>query len=205
MAIEWETQLVPENYQKKNCSFVWLTAIDLTKKTNQFDVFVNDIKRFEIISGTRTNWKIENKDGGELEFLTFSKDQHGDAHGYMMLKAPKKWISPGNPLRIKIVGQNNDENTWIIVYKAKDNITYLSNATQYETWLDVFCETQSDGYFFRIEAPEYMQGTYLQVDFGSSQSKLELKKNIGVATASIALEKTNNPHLIIQDGMSREQ
>lgn len=131
MAIEWETQAIPDNFKGKSASFVWLTAMDLTQKSNGFDVFVDDIKRFEIISGNNKSWKLEHKEGAELEFITFSKDQHGDAHGYMMLNAPKKWITPGKPLKIKIVGHCNNEPTWIIVYKATDNLSYLANAAQY--------------------------------------------------------------------------
>ncbi len=203
MSIEWETQAVPDDFKGKGASFVWLAAMDLTEKANRFDVYVNDVKRFEVISGTKTNWKIKNNEGGELEFLTFRKDQHGDAHGYMMLRAPKKWITKGKPLKIKIVGQNDNESTWIIVYQAKDNISYLSHAAQYETWMDVYCESRDEGYFFRIEAPEHMAGSGIQIQFGDNQSQLELKKNKGSSTASIALKKTGNPHLIISDGMNR--
>ncbi len=203
MQIEWETQAIPDDFKGKEVSFVWLAAMDLTEKANRFDVYVNDVKRFEIISGTKTNWKIKNNEGGELEFLTFKKDQHGDAHGYMMLRAPKKWVTKGKPLRIKIAGHNENENTWIIVYKAKDNISYLLNAAQYETWMDVYCEAQDDGYNLRIEAPEHMTGSKIRIEFGDHQSKLELKKNNGSARASISLKKTDNPHLIINDGMNR--
>jgi len=203
MAIEWETQPVPENYKEKNASFVWLAAIDLTDKTNRFDVFVNDIKKFEIISSKKTEWEIESNDGGKLKFLMFSKDQHGDAHGYMLLSAPNEWITPGKPLKIKIVGQSNNENTWIIVYKAKDNISYLSNASQYETWMDVSCEPQKGAYTFKVEAPAYMVGSPIEIEFGGTQAKLVLKEHNGEATASAIFENFSNHHLLIRDGKNR--
>ena len=203
MAIEWETQAVPESYKGKSASFVWLTALDLTTKTNGFDVFVDDIKRFEIISGNRESWKLEHKEGGELEFITFTKDQHGDAHGYMMLKAPKRWIAPGKPLKITIVGHNDNEPTWIIVYKAKDNLSYLANAAQYETWMDLYCESQNDGYTVNIEAPGHLQETSVHLMFGDEKHEVLLKNKNGVASASVYLKKNNNPHLIVSDGINR--
>lgn len=82
MAIVWQTQPVPDNFKSKNTSFIWLAAMDLTDRSNYFDVFIDGIKRSEIVSGTKTEWVLETNDRGKLEFLMFSKDQYGDAFKY---------------------------------------------------------------------------------------------------------------------------
>ena len=117
MAIEWETSKIPENLSKNEAGFLWIAAFDLTPERYIFDLYLNNEKRFEIPTTTKKNWEIKTADGGKLSFTTVESDQHGDAHGYMWLVAPKSWLKPGDAQKIKIVGRSAGSNTWLIVYR----------------------------------------------------------------------------------------
>ncbi|MEN8118190.1 MAG: hypothetical protein ABFS16_14490, partial [Bacteroidota bacterium] len=62
MAIEWETELVPEDWTENEAGVLWIAAFDLTPENLVFDVFINGIKRFEIPTTTQKNWKIKSGD-----------------------------------------------------------------------------------------------------------------------------------------------
>lgn len=203
MAIEWETQAVATDHKEKTASFVWMAALDLTDKSLQFDVYIDDVKRFEITSSTIMDWVVENKEGGKLEYLAFEKDQHGDAHGYMSLTAPKNWFKPGEPLKIKIVGENKGDNTWIIVYKATDNTSYLYNASQFDLWMDVNCEQINKNFSFTIEAPAHLAGNSIQYEFGEKNGTVKLEGGETIAHANFKVQNPNNRHLLIRDGKNR--
>ncbi len=69
MSIEWETQKTPENLAK-GLWFTWIAAVDMKGNGQKFNVFVNDVERFEFISGRNEDRKFENLEGGILEFTT---------------------------------------------------------------------------------------------------------------------------------------
>ena len=158
MPIEWLTQNVPEDHGNEGAWFVWLAAVDLTNTKQKFDVFVNDIKRFEFLTGNEKERRFENPEGGILEFTTIDLDQHNDGHGYMSLFAPADWITPGTPLKIKIAGEKAGSSSWIIVFKAEDVLSYLRNSVKYETWLNVALSFEGDNSLFSVSAPIVRDG-----------------------------------------------
>lgn len=202
MAIEWETQALPDDFNAKSALFVWMAAMDLTGKKNEFTVFVNGIQRFTIVSGESTRWDLSN-DGAILEFITLSKDQHGDAHGYMALSAPKKWLTPGQPLNIKIVGEADGEETWIIVYKISDVIPYLAKVAEYETWLDVTVEQRGEIYVFDIVAPSQFSGKQLQYQVGTVENTVELREKNGTVKGQFTTRGDVGKNLTLSDGKNR--
>jgi hypothetical protein len=168
MAIEWTTYPLEEKIKTEGIGFLWIAAMDINNSGNVFDLYFNDIKRFTISSSTSYNWYLESVDGGSLVFFTKEKDQHGDAHGYMALWAPRSWLVPGKPQKIKIVGEAGRSNTWIIVFKATDAAAYLQQSIKYAKWLKL--EVQKDDRKYKVSSysPGYFAGetlTYSLDDF----------------------------------------
>ncbi|MBW2218091.1 MAG: alpha-mannosidase [Deltaproteobacteria bacterium] len=201
MPVEWSTQIIPENYQAGGAWFLWLAAVDITDKEVKFDVYVNDAKRFTITSGDRNIWKYEN-DGGVLQFITFQTDQHGDAHGYMSMYAPDNWYTPGMPLNIKIIGEPAGENTWIIIYKAKDALAYLRASAEYETWLDVAITPDAEDYLVEIEAPAYYSGKDLHYETASRTGSVKLNQRDETASGSFHITSGDVDQRFILTGSS---
>lgn len=134
MRIAWETAPVPADFKGDGIGFVWIAAMDLSGDQHMFNVSVNGINRFRLKSGSEENKESLSADGGRLRFIAAEKDQHGDAHGYMVLWAPQAWLEPGKLLRIEIAGEAAGSNTWIIVYKATDALAYLQESVRYNAW-----------------------------------------------------------------------
>ncbi len=44
-------------------------------------------------------------------------DQHGDNHGYMVLRIPAKELSTGSHLRIKVTGSQANLTSWYMTFK----------------------------------------------------------------------------------------
>ncbi len=175
MAIEWLTQKIPTDYDTDGAWFTWLTALDLTSDEHEFDVFVDDIKRFTFISGEKEDKQFSNEDGGKLEYITIQKDQHNDSHGYMSMYAPSEWITPGESLKIKIVGESAGAVTWIIVFRAKDALSYLHEIVKYETWLNVEINVQKDLSKIQITAPKNYIGSNLDYKIGNEEGTVKIK------------------------------
>ena len=177
MSIQWETARIPENMDS-GCGFIWMAAMDLTEEECRFDMYINGVKRFEIFSGPEPELQTSCIDGGNLTFYPVDIDHHGDAHGYMTLEAPSDWVSPGRPLEIRITGSNSDSNTWIIVYKATDALSYLQNKAKYSFQLKASFTRKDDSYDVLLHSPECFAGKKLEIMAGEYKiSKQLISKN----------------------------
>src|SRR5210317_573925 len=55
--IEWETEYISKYMDENEYGFLWIAALDLTNDKQIFDVYINEVKRFEIVSSTQRNWQ----------------------------------------------------------------------------------------------------------------------------------------------------
>ena len=176
MATEWQTQVVPANFEKAEAGFLWIAALDLTSESVVFDVFVNGKKRFEITSSNQKEWQLKTADGGSLSFVTVGTDQTGDAHGYMSLIAPKSWLLKGESQTIKIVGRENQSNTWIIVYQAEDALAYLQKSIEYDVWMNLEIEKTNGGLHCQLKGPAILTGTEVRYSFSGKTKTIKLSE-----------------------------
>lgn len=187
MDINWETEVVPEDFSGVTAGFIWIAAIDITDKELFFDVYFNGIKRFEIPSSQRSNWSIEPEDGGVLSFVGVEIDMHLDAHGYMSVVVPADWLQKGSPQSIRVVGRANNDNTWVIVYQASDALSYLQNSLKYDVWMDVEMVREGDKFSVLVEAPHTLIGQALVYKTGRVSASVVLSEQNGLAMARFQL------------------
>ncbi len=174
MAIEWNTQPIPINYRYKEVGFVWVAAIDLSSSGHIFDFYINNIKRFQIKSGTSDNWEILNKEGGKLRYFGIKKEPWGESQGYMVLRVPKSWIVSGKPVSLKIVGHAEESQCWIIVYKAKDANSYLQNSVKYNSWADISIVKGTNISLLKFNVPLSLTGKDLILNIGKKTYKVKI-------------------------------
>ena len=153
MPIEWTTAPVPADRAAGGAVFFWLSGADLTGVEQSFFVFVNGHFRFEFRSSQKEEWAVDGLDGGRLAFSVFSRDQHGDGFGYMRLHAPTEWLTPGEPLTIKIVGQNGGSPTWFMVFECSDALAHFRAKCATEAWCDLTLQPRGDHQTMTIAAP----------------------------------------------------
>jgi alpha-mannosidase len=122
--VEWETEPVPANYNKKEAKFIFLAAIDVKditrEKPQKWDIYINDRKQFTIKSPENKDSKeyfFSGPDGYILSFKITMTDQFGDQHGYMYLTAPEGRFEKGKPLKLKVEGESANSQTWFMVFK----------------------------------------------------------------------------------------
>jgi alpha-mannosidase len=174
MAIEWETATLPKEYTGDGAGFMWLAAADHTTEGKKFSVYINDQLRFTYISSGKQEKEFVNNEGGKLGFTTVSTDQHGDFHGYMWAWLPKSWLVQGKPQKIKIIGEAAGSNSWIIVYQAKDALTYLMNSARYSTWAEFTVTPGNKGYQVVMQAPLTKAGEEITVESGKLKLNYQL-------------------------------
>ena len=187
MSIEWQTAPVPDNWQKSEARFVWIAAVDINREPIGFDFFFNGQKRFGITSSLKKNWKLETGDGGILSFLTIETDQHGDAHGYMQLVAPASWIKKGEGQTITITGRAAGSNTWMIVYRADDALSYLQNSIEKDIWMELVFEKTPESLKGKLATLKHLEGKELTCTTENSAIKIKLKKDIDKAIGEFTL------------------
>ncbi len=200
MSIEWATESLDSGIKGKGIGFLWIAAMDITGDNSGFDLYLNDEKRFHIQSSTLYSWSMESADGGLLQFTSMEKDHHGDTHGYMALWAPVSWLNPGEPQRIKIVGEAAGSNAWIIVYKVKDAVSYLQQSVQFDKWLKLKAVKNDRKYMLSLNLPAYFTGETLYYTSGGKSGKVITKPGNNGAEAQFELpEKALGESLTIKD------
>ncbi len=120
-AIAWETAVVPFA-PTPNYYFSWIAAHNSTTSGGErsFDLFIGEEKVLTFItrhSAQPATWQAEGKDGVKLVFEFSKQDRHGDAHGFAHLRVPLKYVSLGQPLRLKVVGHAQNSPDWFMTFR----------------------------------------------------------------------------------------
>jgi len=121
-AIAWETAAVPKDLKGEYAYFSWIAAHNSTTSggDRSFDLFIGDQKALTFTTHHSTKpgtWEAEGKNGVKLLFEYSKADRHGDAHGFAHLRVPRKYITPGQPLRLKVVGHAQNSPDWFMTFR----------------------------------------------------------------------------------------
>lgn len=163
-AMEWQTDVVPESFKGKTASFIWVYAIGVASNPQQFNLWVNGQQKLTFSNPKNNNYEtreVEGEDGVSLSFFKSMVDNNGDQMGYAVLTVPKKMITPGKPVSIKIKGVENNSAAWYMTFKIKlsddlsvtqlkmvkkknnkqystlrFNVVHLADAQKAEIWVD---------------------------------------------------------------------
>lgn len=123
-AIAWETEAVPisERESTQYFYFSWIAAHNSTTSggDRSFDLYINDAKALTFTTQHNTkpgSWSAAGADSTKLVFEFSKADRHGDAHGFAHLRVPRKYITPGQPLRLKVVGHEQNSPDWFMTFR----------------------------------------------------------------------------------------
>lgn len=74
---------------------------------------------------------MKSTNGSSLSFNSIMVDQHGDNNGYMILRIPANSLTPGNPLRIKVTGNQANLTSWYMTFKkaVRTGVTMKNSVT----------------------------------------------------------------------------
>ncbi len=126
MAVLWESEPLPQDYPFGTVTFLWIAGLGCNLGEKKFDLFMDDQYCLTFTSTTAANWSIKGQRDATLSFQTLMTDQYGDRFGYMFLELPVRNLSPGQPLRLKVVGESAGSNAWFMVFQKplKPEITF---------------------------------------------------------------------------------
>jgi hypothetical protein len=123
-AIAWETAEVPfsERESTQYFYFSWIAAHNSTTSggDRSFDLYINDVKALTFTTHHNTkpgSWSAAGADSTKLVFEFSKADRHGDAHGFAHLRVPRKYITPGQPLRLMVVGHAEESPDWFMTFR----------------------------------------------------------------------------------------
>jgi len=118
----------------------------------------------------------------------------------MSLYAPADWLQPGEPVNIKIMGEDAGQNTWIIVYRADDVMNYLGKASEYQIWMNVDIDLKEGENSVVLNAPDYLAGKELSYLSDGQKGNITLDAGDDVSTAKFNLQgNIENKKFIISD------
>lgn len=121
-AIEWETDAIPADVQDEYVYFAWVTShsTGTSGGLRNFDLYINDKPVLSFQTKPRSYdpyWSFASADSTRIVFEYKKQDGAKDAQGMTYLRVPVQQYKKGMPLRLKIVGQNQDSNDWYMVFK----------------------------------------------------------------------------------------
>lgn len=120
--IEWETPAVPENVKGPYVYFSWVAAhsTGTSAGVRNFDLYADDKKLLTFSThpgNAHPNWTFGAADSSRIVFQQTKLDGAKDAHGFAYLRLPLSRVTPGRPVRLKVVGQNQESNDWYMTFK----------------------------------------------------------------------------------------
>jgi len=115
--MEWETDPSPAGIKEKYATYVWIAALGSGPGRARMDMDINGVMRFSFYTDARPKWEFTSEDGSTLTFNSIMVDQHGDHHGYMILRIPSDKVVVGKPLNIKVTGSNSNLSSWYMTFK----------------------------------------------------------------------------------------
>ncbi len=113
--IEWDTAPIPEEQTGEFATFVWLFGIDVNAEQHGWTLEVDGMEclRFENPSRVELeSWVVAGRDGASLLFRPTLVDRYQDLFGYAFLRLPRSFLTPGKPVRLKVVGESAESQVW---------------------------------------------------------------------------------------------
>ncbi len=120
--IEWETAPVPATLNEPYVYFSWVASHSsgTSADARNFDLYLDDKKILTLttLPGNKTpDWTAGAPDSTRFVFQQMNRDHNEDAHGLAFLRVPASMLTPGKPARLKIIGQSQHSNDWLMTFK----------------------------------------------------------------------------------------
>lgn len=119
--IEWQSEVIPSDYQGDFVSFIWMYAMDTDVETFKFHFSVNGEHYFTFTNPNdenRLEYDYNGKNGASLRFHCTMLDKYNDQMGFAVLTLPKSAIKLGEPVNFKVEGENAQSSIWYMTFKS---------------------------------------------------------------------------------------
>ncbi len=179
-AIEWETEVVPDDFNSKEIRFIWAYGMDVTPDPREFKIYINKQHLFSIsnpIFNDARDWSVVSTTGARLDFKVTKVDKHKDQMGFATLSLPRELIIPGESVTIRVDGQKSSSNVWFMCFTE-------ALEEKFEVW-------QKELVAKRDGQPYYVIGadlTYLGAATKGTIQFMDIKKSIEILPGTNSFE-----------------
>jgi len=215
IAIEWKTQKVPRPLRTREATFVVSAGIYAQPEVGKkFQMFINDVPRFVFSTTPADSWTVKGDSGGVLVFGGVMRDQYNDAFGYLRIAVPAAWVVPGEPVRVKVVGEKAESRAWFMAFQDSAVLRFVREKAENEAYCDLLIHSRGTRNDATVTAPSTWIGRQVKcVVGGVREAVATLVQDSGLAHARFSFDASRSEPLkllidgaLIADlgGMSRE-
>jgi len=117
----WETAPVPHTLADgETVTFVMLAAIEASDDRRDFTLALDGLPVLTITNPAAAREEVltwTGDDGVQAEFHVTLVDRYADAMGFLLLHVPRRFLKPGEPLRIEVRGESAGTRTWFMIFQ----------------------------------------------------------------------------------------
>jgi putative alpha-1,2-mannosidase len=120
MAVEWQAESFPLFKRATPITYMWAAGLATGKGGHRFDLFANGEKWLSFTAARDTSqkqWSVRAANGAELTFVPQRRDRYDDLFGNMFLTIPSVLQEPGQPLTLRVVGENGGSSDWYMTFE----------------------------------------------------------------------------------------
>ncbi len=132
-AIEWESEKLPTIIKNNFINIIWVSGISGLmhgKTAAPITLYANGKKIVTFHTGGVKAWDLKGSKGSSLAFREHLKDGSDDRFGYMYLRLPKEFVTPGKSVNLKFVAENYNTDSWTMVFKTQMKSSEISVTCQ---------------------------------------------------------------------------
>lgn len=167
-AIEWKSSPVPATAEGDVSFAVHAGILTRPNASFRFSLFVNDAPAVTFSTVDTASWEAGTTDGVQLAFFGVMRDQHTDAFGYLRIQVPAAFVTPGEPVRFRVVGDSAGSRVWFMVFQDADVLTYLSEKVRNESWCELRINGGTKEYAASLAAPTTWLNKSISYSFDDS-------------------------------------
>jgi hypothetical protein len=117
--MEWKTESPLLSEKKRYAAFIWVMAIGSNPGPAPMFLTTDLDQSFAFITDGKKEWTVTSADGSSLSFYAIMTDQHGNHHGYMILREPVHLLKEPKPLKIRVTGGKAGLTSWYMTFKKQ--------------------------------------------------------------------------------------
>lgn len=118
MSIEWETEPLPEDFDRPFVTFVWMFGMGHAGHAFALSADGAPLLTFHTRGGPALgDWDVPGADGVSLHFRATMADQFDELFGFAWLTLPRARVRPGRPVTLRAVGESAGSTDWFMVFE----------------------------------------------------------------------------------------
>ena len=193
MSCEWISDIVPNDYSKESITLFWAAGITINGfgepiQDAPFDLYANGEKICRFHSNGKREFTVSPDNGATLNYSTTSIDMHGDGFGYMWLTLPKRFVTPGKPIQLKVTGANRDLQYWYMTLMSNNALGFFQQEQLHNAVINTFIKKEADKMRIIVSTPSRFDGSVFSYSINEYNGQATLLAKGRTATASILID-----------------